>query len=406
MVSDGATRAIERFVNASPAEVYRAFTIPAALRDWLCEQALVEPYDQGRFSFWWSDGTASHGRFTALVPNQQVSFRWQHEREPAPTGVQILLTPQGGGTLVVVTPGEESTGADRQETAAQQHRRWQGHLENLQSLLETGIDLRVVRRPMLGFDGAQVLTEDLVQQLGVPIHHGIVVGGVIVGMGLERAGLRQGDILTGLDGRPIADWPQVFEALSGYQAGDRVAIRYFRDGAEHDGTLEFSARPPEPEPPATAAELAATVRVMNAELCDELAAALAGLSEEAAGRRPASGAWSAKELTAHLILCERDLQSWIAGVILDVETADDLQSRPNVPGRLEALIAIYPTIPALLDAFCRSTEETAAFVAAFPDAFVARKHNYRRTAFSWMPTNMAAHCREHIEEIRAIAGGL
>jgi hypothetical protein len=143
------------------------------------------------------------------------------------------------------------------------------------------------------------------------------------------------------------------------------------------------------------------VGALYAELRAELHACCTGVSEERAGQRPTVDAWSVKETLAHLIACERDLQTWLAGSILDIERAEDLEGRPNVAARLSALTATYGSLPALLDALWRSMDETVALLAALPDAFVARAYQYRRAASFWARTNIPAHTREHIEAICA-----
>ena len=42
-----------------------------------------------------------------------------------------------------------------------------------------------------------------------------------------------------------------------------------------------------------------------------------GVTEAEAGRKPAPNEWNLKELVAHFIACERDLQSWAAQMLND-----------------------------------------------------------------------------------------
>jgi hypothetical protein len=163
--------------------------------------------------------------------------------------------------------------------------------------------------------------------------------------------------------------------------------------------VELSPPPSQPQPPPTAAALAEVARAAYAQLRDELVACFAGVSEEAASYRPAPGEWSAKELVAHVIACERDLQSWIAAWLLDIETADNLEARPNVLPRLAALVSVYGSIPALLEEFRRSTDETVALLAALPDEFVGCKQLYGRASDASMGN--VEHGRAHLAQISA-----
>jgi hypothetical protein len=187
-------------------------------------------------------------------------------------------------------------------------------------------------------------------------------------------------------------------ALEGRQAGDRVELAFHRRAERRAAVVELSLPSPQPDPPPTAAALAEIVQTAYAQLRDALAACFLDISEEAAAFRPAPGAWSAKELVAHLITCERDLQSWIAAWLLDIDTADNLEGRPNVLPRLAALVSVHSTIPALLEEFRRSSDETIALLAALPDEFVRRKHLYRRAAGA--PLGNIEHGHAHVEQIR------
>lgn len=72
---------------------------------------------------------------------------------------------------------------------------------------------------------------------------GAVVLGVIPGSGADRAGLRAartapdggialGDVITGLDGEPVADTQRLRLLLAERSPGDTVTLRLLRDGAE------------------------------------------------------------------------------------------------------------------------------------------------------------------------------
>jgi putative serine protease PepD len=46
----------------------------------------------------------------------------------------------------------------------------------------------------------------------------------------DRAGLRPGDVITGVDGRPVTDLHHFHDALSRRQAGDMVEVTLWREG--------------------------------------------------------------------------------------------------------------------------------------------------------------------------------
>ena len=164
--------------------------------------------------------------------------------------------------------------------------------------------------------------------------------------------------------------------------------------------MELSRRPI-PEVPSTAAELAEAARKLYADRRADFAKRLEGVTEAEAERRPAPNEWNLKELVAHFIACERDLQSWAAQMLNDREVGDSLEFRPNVTLRLDGIVARYPTLTALLEELKRADDESVALLAALPSEFVARKHLYWRAAL-WITQVIPSHLPdEHAEQLRA-----
>ncbi|UCC62882.1 MAG: SRPBCC domain-containing protein, partial [Anaerolineae bacterium] len=166
------TLTFERTVNAPASQVYRAFTSATALREWFCDAALADPRPGGRLYFWWNQGYYACGEFTALTEDQQIAFTWHGRGEPDTTRVGVSLEPANEETRVTVTHSGIGTGAAWAETVKQFERGWEVGLENLQSVLETGRDLRYVRRPMLGVT-VDEFNAETAAQLGVPVTEGI-----------------------------------------------------------------------------------------------------------------------------------------------------------------------------------------------------------------------------------------
>jgi S1-C subfamily serine protease len=67
---------------------------------------------------------------------------------------------------------------------------------------------------------------------GIPTS-GAYIGGVRPGSPAEAAGLRAGDVITGVNGVPISNAAGLEAALSKAPAGSRVPISYQRDGTTH-----------------------------------------------------------------------------------------------------------------------------------------------------------------------------
>ena len=59
----------------------------------------------------------------------------------------------------------------------------------------------------------------------------------------EKAGVRQGDTVTKVDGKAIADPDGVADAIAGHAPGDRIEIEVTRAGAERTLEITLGTRP-------------------------------------------------------------------------------------------------------------------------------------------------------------------
>lgn len=385
-------------VEAPVAEVFRAFTRATGLREWLCDAALADARVGGRLYVWWNSGYHAMGEFTALEPGAGLSFNWRGKGEPASTEVTVRLEEARGGTQVELEHAGLGSSPEWQAVREQVASGWRSGLENLASVLETGEDQRTVRRPMLGITVAE-FNEDVAAKLGVPVTEGCRLDGVIEGMGAQRAGLRKDDVIVALNGKDAAAWPAMTNALQGLKAGDTVIVDLYRGEERLSLPMELSHRPM-PEVPATPAALAEAVRKIHEEGDQEIGRCFEGVTEAEASRQPAPGEWSALEVVAHFIAEERENQAWITDLINDDERwSDRLENATNTPVRVQAIVAVRPTIEEMLAEMRRSKAETAAMLAMLPPELVARKGSYVRLGRGLMQLTLA-HVHEHAAQIR------
>jgi serine protease Do len=87
-----------------------------------------------------------------------------------------------------------------------------------------------VRRGDIGIR-TQTVTPELAAGLGLPRSTGAIVSDVEPGTPASRAGLRPGDLVMAIDGKPMENGRQVQVALYRRLAGEIVAIELVRDGA-------------------------------------------------------------------------------------------------------------------------------------------------------------------------------
>ena len=116
------------------------------------------------------------------------------------------------------------------------------------TVLEQLINSGKVRRGQLGIVVLKIPSEEA-SKLGVTQGPGVVVYQVQSGSGADRAGLRQGDVVTALNGTQIND-PNTFRNLiAGIAPGTEVNLTVKRDGSERQVRATLGEFTPEAERP-------------------------------------------------------------------------------------------------------------------------------------------------------------
>jgi len=87
------------------------------------------------------------------------------------------------------------------------------------------------------------VTRDIAAQLGLDQAAGVLVREVGQGTPAAGAGLRPGDVLTKLDGKPLDTVEDLFGQLRQHRPGDKVTITIFRDGREQQVTATLADNP-------------------------------------------------------------------------------------------------------------------------------------------------------------------
>jgi hypothetical protein len=270
-------------------------------------------------------------------------------------------------------------------------------LRNLKSVLETGIDLRIAERPMLGILPGD-FTEEQAKALGLPVHEGLRLDGVVEGMGAQRSGLQKDDLIINMGGHPIrSDANSLPTAIAGKKGGDHIEVVIYRGPEKKTIDLELSKRPM-PEVPFDAKELAKRARTLYEAGLTEVEQCFEHATDEQAMAKPEPKEWSALEVIAHLIQGERFNQAYLTSLIDGYEiTSDGFGS--NVDAQVAATVKANPSTALMLSALHRTVEETLAYVEMIPDEFVANKGSYYRFGFGLLQPNF--HLTGHTEQIKA-----
>ena len=101
-----------------------------------------------------------------------------------------------------------------------------------------------VSRSKLGVT-VQNITADIAASLKLADVSGALVSGVEPGSAAARAGLRQGDVITALDGEKLADNNALRNRIAGTKPGSRVAVEILREGRKETLPATLDAKDPE-----------------------------------------------------------------------------------------------------------------------------------------------------------------
>ena len=87
-----------------------------------------------------------------------------------------------------------------------------------------------VKRGVLGVN-IQTLTPEIAQSMGLPdTTQGALVSQVVEGSAAEKAGVKAGDVITAVNGRPVKDAGSLRNAIGLLSIGEKVDLALLRDG--------------------------------------------------------------------------------------------------------------------------------------------------------------------------------
>ena len=90
---------------------------------------------------------------------------------------------------------------------------------------------------------SQTLNADIAATLDVPVDAGAVLAEVVPGSGAEEAGLRRGDVIVEIDGRPVLSAATISTIMRAKQPGDTVEITYYRGERRQTTKATLGTRP-------------------------------------------------------------------------------------------------------------------------------------------------------------------
>jgi len=142
-------------------------------------------------------------------------------------------------------------------------------------------DTGEVSRGWLGV-GIQNLTPELAEYYGIKNREGVLVTQTYKGDPADKAGIKEGDVIIAVDGKPIASSHELSRTVAEAGVGSKMTITLLRDGREKEVRVKLAKRS-DTEPTMARGEtrsddLGLQVREVNPDIADRL-----GLDEDTRG---------------------------------------------------------------------------------------------------------------------------
>jgi uncharacterized protein YndB with AHSA1/START domain len=384
-------------IEAAPEDTFYAFATAQGWRDWMCDSARFDSRSGGTYQFSWNNGWFTAGTIKDFERPSLLRLSWRGAKDPDYSEVVIQLEATESGTQVEISHsgfGESETWNQIQEEC---RKGWEIGLENLGSIFDTGIDLRIVRRPILGIFVSD-FNEQIATDLGVPVSEGVRIDRPAEGLGAEKAGLQPSDVIVEMDGKAITGFADFGVVMDGKHAGDVIPVTLYRGPEKLSVQMELSGRSFD-DFPLDPAIIAERLRKFDEEILQEIRTFFEGVSEDEANYKPSPEEWSAKETLAHLVASEWYRLNYITELMADGQREFAGGNDGPLP-LLQAILEVTPSIAALLDRLEKSKQEVVGLLTR------AEKLKTRKGVLWGMAIDFLqypnVHETSHLEQIRSL----
>jgi len=99
-----------------------------------------------------------------------------------------------------------------------------------------------VTRGWIGVE-VQDLTPELAESFKLPNMEGTLIAGVLKNGPADRGGIKPGDILVGVEGKPVTDSSSMLNLVAALQPGKQATLRLLRNGGEVKLKITVGKRP-------------------------------------------------------------------------------------------------------------------------------------------------------------------
>ncbi len=115
-----------------------------------------------------------------------------------------------------------------------------------QKVLEQIIAHGHVKRGWLGIE-LQDMTADLAKAFGLERPSGVIIAGLLRDGPGAKGGLRVGDIVQTMDGRPVGDTPKLMARIAAKAPGEKIELGVYRNGKTQSLSVVAGLRPVRPQ---------------------------------------------------------------------------------------------------------------------------------------------------------------
>jgi serine protease Do len=105
------------------------------------------------------------------------------------------------------------------------------------------IDVGYVVRPWLGI-GAITVDNMVASWYNLAVDKGVLIANVVADSPAEAAGLKEGDIITTIDGKEIDNASDLVQLINSYEIGQKIEITFWRGQATNSTSLTLGESPP------------------------------------------------------------------------------------------------------------------------------------------------------------------
>ena len=118
-------------------------------------------------------------------------------------------------------------------------------VSTVRNVMEQIIRTGTVTRGWIGVE-AQEMTAELAESFGLTEANGALISGVLRGSPADVGGIRPGDILQAVGGKPVKDPQVMLDLIAALQPGESVSFKLRRKKSAYDTEIRIGKRPPPP----------------------------------------------------------------------------------------------------------------------------------------------------------------